>query len=159
MVTMGPRYRLTVQEYEMKLLMPTARRILEDLDSLTYLMERGDGRVRREATNSDYWEVGPKNWPQQHSYHAGWDVCLPDLRRRGRRTFRRRHQHRLTNQRSHLPYPTLRSAEHPLRLGFLSRAIFKERLFIRIPTHIMWAMEPRFCTALAQSWGRSNKTR
>jgi len=42
----------------MKLLMPTARRILEDLDSLTYLMERGDGRVRREATNSDYWEVG-----------------------------------------------------------------------------------------------------
>ena len=55
---MGPRYRLTVQEYEMKLLMPTARRILEDLDSLTYLMERGDGCVRREATNSDYWEVG-----------------------------------------------------------------------------------------------------
>ena len=55
---MGPRYRLTVQEYEMKLLMPTARRILEDLDSLTYLMERGDGRVKREATNSDYWEVG-----------------------------------------------------------------------------------------------------
>ena len=58
MVTMGPRYFPTVQEYEMKLLMPTARRILEDLDSLTYLMERGDGRVRREATNSDYWEVG-----------------------------------------------------------------------------------------------------
>ncbi len=58
MVTMGPRYCLTAQEYEMKLLMPTARRILEDLDSLTYLMERGDGRVRREATNSDYWEVG-----------------------------------------------------------------------------------------------------
>ena len=51
----------------MKLLMPTARRILEDLDSLTYLMERGDGRVRREATNSDYWEVGLKNWPQLHS--------------------------------------------------------------------------------------------
>ena len=58
MVTLGPRQRLTVQEYEMKLTMPTARRILEDLDSLTYLMERGDGRVRREATNSDYWEVG-----------------------------------------------------------------------------------------------------
>ncbi len=42
----------------MKLLSPTARRILEDLDSLTYLMERGDGRVRREGSNSDYWEVG-----------------------------------------------------------------------------------------------------
>ena len=42
----------------MKLTMPTARRILEDLDSLTFLMERGDGRVRREASNIDYWEVG-----------------------------------------------------------------------------------------------------
>ena len=58
MATLGPWQRLTVQEYEMKLTMPTARRILEDLDSLTYLMERGDGRVRREASNSDYWEVG-----------------------------------------------------------------------------------------------------
>ena len=156
---MGPRYRLTVQEYEMKLLMPTARRILEDLDSLTYLMERGDGRVKREATNSDYWEVGAEELASAAFLTRRLGRLLTRLEKKGRRTSRQRHQHRLTNQRSHLLYPTLRSAEHPLRLGFLSRAIFKERLFIRIPTHIMRAMEPRFCTALAQSWGRSNKTR
>ena len=57
-IMMGPQFRLMVQEYQMKLLTPTARRILEDLDSLTYLMERGDGRVRPQESSGDYWEVG-----------------------------------------------------------------------------------------------------
>ena len=42
----------------MRLRTPTARRILEDLDTLTYLMERGDWRVKLEAYSSEYWEVG-----------------------------------------------------------------------------------------------------
>ena len=42
----------------MRLRTPTARRILEDLDTLTYLMERGDGRVKPEDSSSGYWAVG-----------------------------------------------------------------------------------------------------
>ena len=42
----------------MRLRTPTARRILEDLDTLTYLMERGDGRVKPEDSSSEYWAVG-----------------------------------------------------------------------------------------------------
>ena len=42
----------------MRLRTPTARRILEDLDTLTYLMERGDWRVKLEDYSSEYWEVG-----------------------------------------------------------------------------------------------------
>ena len=42
----------------MRLRTPTARRILEDLETLYSLMERGDGRVRPEDSSSDYWEVG-----------------------------------------------------------------------------------------------------
>ena len=42
----------------MRLRTPTARRILEDLESLTSLMERGDGRVKPEDSSSEYWEVG-----------------------------------------------------------------------------------------------------
>ena len=42
----------------MRLRTPTARRILEDLDTLTYLMERGDWRVKPEDSSSEYWEVG-----------------------------------------------------------------------------------------------------
>jgi hypothetical protein len=42
----------------MRLRTPTARRILEDLDTLYHLMERGDGRVKPEDTSSEYWEVG-----------------------------------------------------------------------------------------------------
>ena len=42
----------------MKLRTPTARRILEDLETLYSLMERGDGRVKSVGPNSDYWEVG-----------------------------------------------------------------------------------------------------
>ena len=41
----------------MRLRTPTARRILEDLDTLTYLMERGDGRVKPEDSSSEYWAV------------------------------------------------------------------------------------------------------
>jgi hypothetical protein len=37
---------------------PTARRILEDLDTLCYLMERSDGRVKPEGSPGDDWEVG-----------------------------------------------------------------------------------------------------
>ncbi len=42
----------------MRLRTPTARRILEDLETLTSLLERGDGRVKPEDSSSDYWEVG-----------------------------------------------------------------------------------------------------
>ena len=42
----------------MRLRTPTARRILEDLDTLTYLMEGGDGRVKPEDSSSEYWAVG-----------------------------------------------------------------------------------------------------
>ena len=42
----------------MRLRTPTARRILEDLETLYSLMERGDGRVKPVGSNSDYWEVG-----------------------------------------------------------------------------------------------------
>ncbi len=42
----------------MRLRTPTARRILEDLDTLTYLMERGNGCVEPEDSRSEYWEVG-----------------------------------------------------------------------------------------------------
>ena len=42
----------------MRLRTPTARRILEDLETLYALMERGDGRVKSVSPNSDYWEVG-----------------------------------------------------------------------------------------------------
>ena len=42
----------------MRLRTPTARRILEDLDTLTYLMERGDRRLKPEDSRTEYWEVG-----------------------------------------------------------------------------------------------------
>ena len=42
----------------MRLRTPTATRILEDLDTLTYLMERGHRRVKPEDSSSAYWEVG-----------------------------------------------------------------------------------------------------
>ena len=42
----------------MRIRTPTARRILENLDTLYHLMERGDGRVKPEDTSSEYWEVG-----------------------------------------------------------------------------------------------------
>ena len=37
---------------------PTARRILEDLDTLTDLVESGDWRVKPEGSSSEYWEIG-----------------------------------------------------------------------------------------------------
>lgn len=42
----------------MRLRTPTARRILEDLGTLCYLLERSDGRVRPEESAGDDWEVG-----------------------------------------------------------------------------------------------------
>ena len=41
----------------MRLWTPTAKRKLEDLDTLYCLMERGDGRIKPEDSSSDYREV------------------------------------------------------------------------------------------------------
>ena len=34
--------------------------------------------------------LGLSKWPQPHSYHAGLDVCLPDLKRRETVSYRER---------------------------------------------------------------------
>ena len=63
---------------------PTARRILEDLETLDYLIERGYGRIKPEDSNSDYyWEVGAEQLASAASLSRWLGRLLTRLGKRG----------------------------------------------------------------------------